>query len=319
MGSIKYIETRGDYLGPAGYSSNAQAAGMVTLKPRHREIMRRLCCGQHSRDIAKEMGITPAGLNIIINSPLFKIELRKMERDLRQHVIEKIGDVSARIAKLQVPALDVLEGIIVDKDKVAGLALKQKTAIAVLELAGTKKGKNDEGMNDFAQFIAESYNAAKQREWDRLNSTLEEDSRRLRADGSIDVTPESVVREEEEKEDAELASFNPTPSISPEEMEAMETSSESESVSVSVQTTSDEIDGPDEAFELKVTSAKSGGLIDEISPSERLELKEEIEREDLRDKRHKKAFPEENLTTLLFKTMIREGVKVEEIQKLLND
>ena len=50
------------------------------LLPRHAEIMRRLCLGERARDISVAMDMTESRLSIIINSPLFQLELRKMQR-----------------------------------------------------------------------------------------------------------------------------------------------------------------------------------------------------------------------------------------------
>lgn len=50
---------------------------ITTLRPKYVEIMNRLICGQPSKVIAEEMNISPGRLSIIINSPLFKMELRR--------------------------------------------------------------------------------------------------------------------------------------------------------------------------------------------------------------------------------------------------
>lgn len=171
------------------------------VRPRHREIMRRLVCGQTQRDIAREMGLGEARLSIIVNSPLFKVELRKMERDVRAKAVDSIGDVASRIAKLQKPALDVLEKIVIDDKGVAPLRLKRDAAMDILELAGTKRHKNEEGMNDFAQFVSEAFAEAKARAFDRLNSQLEDEI----GDGGRDISGEILPLDE--AEDLELAAF----------------------------------------------------------------------------------------------------------------
>ena len=47
------------------------------IKPKHLEIMDRLICGQKEKEIAQEMGMSQSRLSIIVNSPLFQLELRK--------------------------------------------------------------------------------------------------------------------------------------------------------------------------------------------------------------------------------------------------
>ena len=50
------------------------------VKPRHYEIMRRLCLGENQRSISIDMNVDESRLSVIINSPLFQLELRKMQR-----------------------------------------------------------------------------------------------------------------------------------------------------------------------------------------------------------------------------------------------
>lgn len=203
-------------------------AALGLVRPRHREIMRRLVCGQTQREIARELGLNEGRLSIIVNSPLFKAELSKMERDVRQRAVENIGDVTTRIAKLQTPALDVLEEIVTDKEKKIPYSTKRNAAMDILELAGVKKDKNEDGMSDFAQFITEAFNEAKARAFDRLNKELEvETQRNSLTRGSdteeadtfaVDIT-EDVKEVEVSADDAEddaLASFS-FPEKTPEE------------------------------------------------------------------------------------------------------
>jgi len=155
------------------------------VRPRHREIMRRICCGQTLREIAEDLNLSESRLYIITHSPLFKIELKKMERDIQAKAIDSIGDVSVRIAKLQSPAIDVLEEIVVNpRKKEIPLKLRKDAAMDVLNMAGAKRKTNDDGMSDFAQFVSDAFNAAKDRALDRLDRQLEEESQ------AIDITPE---------------------------------------------------------------------------------------------------------------------------------
>jgi len=80
------------------------------LLPKHEEIMNRLILGQKQKDIAGEMGMTQARLSIIVNSPLFQLELKKkmMRRE------EKMVDIEDNLlegAKLGTKFhKDILEG-----------------------------------------------------------------------------------------------------------------------------------------------------------------------------------------------------------------
>ena len=161
MASIPYIDT--------------PSTALQKIRPRHREIMRRLVCGQTQREISRDLCLNEGRLSIIVNSPLFQTELRKMEKEVRERVVDSIGDVSARIAELQTPALDVLEHIVINPDQAdISLNLRQKTAVSLLELGGIKKkDKNDDGMSDFAQFITEAYREAKTRALGTIDQTIE--------------------------------------------------------------------------------------------------------------------------------------------------
>jgi hypothetical protein len=172
------------------------------------------------------MSLNEGRLSIIINSPLFQVELKKMEREIRDKAIESIGDVRARIAQLQEPAVQVLEDIVRAKDGEVGIALKQKTAIAVLEMSGVGKKKNDEGMSDFAQFITEAYNDAKQRAFSELDQSLDEEVAenqqvKMLSEGCVDISGE-VLSVDEAEDQALAAAEMPEPVVVEEPVEETE-------------------------------------------------------------------------------------------------
>lgn len=61
---------------------------LTKLTPRHREIMIRLISGQKGKRIAEDMGITEGRLSVIRNSPLFMLELNKMQSKREEKVYE---------------------------------------------------------------------------------------------------------------------------------------------------------------------------------------------------------------------------------------
>lgn len=68
---------------------------LLTIKPKHWEIMDRLLCGSTQRDIAVDLGMSESRLSIIVNSPIFQLELRKrrMRRealalDIQEEILE---------------------------------------------------------------------------------------------------------------------------------------------------------------------------------------------------------------------------------------
>ena len=76
-------------------SSSTQSLQIKRVLPRHIEIMNRLLLGQRQSEISKEMSITEARLSIIINSPIFQIELKK--KMLRR--AEQVLDLEENILK----------------------------------------------------------------------------------------------------------------------------------------------------------------------------------------------------------------------------
>lgn len=102
---------------------------LKTLKASHREIARLLITGLKITEIAHLMNRTPAGVRLIIRSPLFIAlysELCK-EADLA------VMDFAQKIQSLRESALDTVEEIL-DSDEI-DKALKVKTAFDILDRA----------------------------------------------------------------------------------------------------------------------------------------------------------------------------------------
>ena len=64
------------------------------LRPRHREIMRRLLEGASYVDIAEALGITPQSIMLVATSKMFREELQKMEAELDYRVQQRAEDLS---------------------------------------------------------------------------------------------------------------------------------------------------------------------------------------------------------------------------------
>jgi len=62
------------------------------ITSRYREIMRRLICGDKNDDIRRDMRISGVTLSIITNSELFLAEKEKMEKDIRDGLVKKLGE-----------------------------------------------------------------------------------------------------------------------------------------------------------------------------------------------------------------------------------
>ena len=62
------------------------------ITSRYREIMRRLVCGDTPGDIRRDIPMSNTNFSIITNSELFLAEKEKMEKDVRNGLVKKLGE-----------------------------------------------------------------------------------------------------------------------------------------------------------------------------------------------------------------------------------
>ena len=96
------------------------------LRPRHREIMRRLLEGASYVDIAEALGITPQSIMLVATSKMFRQELQEMEKALDYKVQQRAEDLSNE-------ALDKLKVLM---RKARSEALQMSCADKILVIAG---------------------------------------------------------------------------------------------------------------------------------------------------------------------------------------
>ena len=83
----------------------AESSQISKVLPRHIEIMNRLLLGQKEVDIAQDLGMSQSRISIIVNSPLFKLEMKKqlMKRQARILSIEDniidAGETASQLLK----------------------------------------------------------------------------------------------------------------------------------------------------------------------------------------------------------------------------
>lgn len=103
---------------------------ITKLTPRHREMMIRIINGQRNKTIAEDMGISENRFSIIKNSPLFRLELRKMmaKREEKVYSIqENFLDAADLGVKFHKTVLEAQPGLYTADTK-----LKSATTMAVL-------------------------------------------------------------------------------------------------------------------------------------------------------------------------------------------
>lgn len=81
--------------------------GLSYIRPYHREIARRLVLGQKQSEISRDLGMSVSRMSIIINSPLFKLELKRLET-MRDN---GVGEVTQQLRELSPVALETVERI----------------------------------------------------------------------------------------------------------------------------------------------------------------------------------------------------------------
>ena len=62
------------------------------ITSRYREIMRRLICGDAPIDIKRDIRMSDVNFSIVTNSELFLAEKEKMEEEIRDGLIKKLGE-----------------------------------------------------------------------------------------------------------------------------------------------------------------------------------------------------------------------------------
>lgn len=90
---------------PEEMSQSVQNLQLGYIRPYHREIARRLVLGQKQSDICRDLGLSTSRLSIIVNSPLFKMEVSKLEVERDKGV----GDVQKTLQEVSPLALEVME------------------------------------------------------------------------------------------------------------------------------------------------------------------------------------------------------------------
>ena len=172
------------------HSGKVSPQALQHIRPRHRQMMYRLIAGETQVSISKEMGITEHRLSIVVNSPLFKIEFKKLEDAVFDKMVEQRGNIDDRVAKLQPSALTVIEDMM--KSKNTPKRLKRDCAKDIIEMDQKRRRINDDdGLSPFARTIAEAFDLAKTASetpnGDAAKPVIEVDSMELNSETGLPV------------------------------------------------------------------------------------------------------------------------------------
>jgi len=166
--------------------------------------MYRLVAGELQVNIAVALNISEARLSIIVNSPMFKKEMRKLEDAVFDNVVATRGDISGRVSKLQPTALTVIEDMM--KSKKTPMRLKRDCAKDILEMDQKNRSNGeDDGRSPFARMIDEAFKMAETAKEEPLTDpskqAIEVDSMELNSETGLPIDPvEDDPSEVEENE-----------------------------------------------------------------------------------------------------------------------
>lgn len=114
-------------------------SGIQRLLPRHHGILRLVLAGSHSRaQIAEMIGYTPENVSLVIDSPLFQMELARRRKDIEQSETIAIRDGLTQARDLlnqnAVAAVETMEGLLTADDP----SLRLNAADKILKYAFPK-------------------------------------------------------------------------------------------------------------------------------------------------------------------------------------
>ena len=131
------------------YSESTKGQFPKHLSPRHRTLMRKLLAGKELKDVAEDLGFTVKRASLVVNSPLFQEEMKRMQEQIDKGVIaveSEIEHMDGGVkAQLEAEALASLKVIIGLRDGAASERVKQVSALEILDRAGYTKTDKFEG------------------------------------------------------------------------------------------------------------------------------------------------------------------------------
>jgi len=164
-------------------SNSVVKYGLGYIRPYHREIARRLVLGQRQSDICRDLGMTPGRMSIIVNSPLFKIEIKKLERERD----EGVGDISRTLQELSPLALEVVERTMYQAES---HRLRFDAAESVLDRAGHSRiNKSDINVTGNVNHSGMTEDELRKLVSERVKRMKEEYAKREAAEAEANSTP----------------------------------------------------------------------------------------------------------------------------------
>lgn len=135
------------------HNKRYESRGPLELKSRHRVALAMVLMGHTSREIAEHLGLNVQTINVLRCSPLFKIELARLEKKIE----DKVTDVNTRFRNSGPRAANRILSLIDSPD--AKIAIK--AAITSLEYGGFKPAEKKEVTHDIGRNVAQAWELRK--------------------------------------------------------------------------------------------------------------------------------------------------------------
>ena len=118
------------------------------VEPRHRAMMRLQISGYRTAELAEVFGLQPLRISQIINSPLYKEELARMEEEVNKEFAKSEGE-KTRLDFIRIRMKDEasksLDKLIALRDGASSERVQQLSAMDILDRAGVVKTNRVEG------------------------------------------------------------------------------------------------------------------------------------------------------------------------------
>lgn len=176
-------------------SKSVERYGLSYIRPYHREIARRLVLGEMQSDIARDLRMSDSRMSIIVNSPLFKREIKRLEEARDSGTI----DVTQTLRELSPVALEQVERTMYNR---SGTRLGFDAACTILDRAGYG-AINKQNINLTGQVAVKSSNMTDEElrslveeRVKRMQENMDEERRALDEANSTEVKFDEVDEEE---------------------------------------------------------------------------------------------------------------------------
>lgn len=120
------------------------------MTTKHRELVRRVICGQTARQISEETGMHYNAVICITNSPLFKQEKERMLKTIESNVVNTLSDPKAYLNRRAIDAAKKLTTLMENSESEN---IQLASANSILDRAGAPKITKTEGEQQLSLHI----------------------------------------------------------------------------------------------------------------------------------------------------------------------